>query len=356
MKKKILIALVAVLLLVAVSASFFLYASSQPFYQPGMVRAAKNLRAPLAPPAQTGDPAFWQVEADITLRHFAHGAGKNVLVIHGGPGVPFLQPLSGLEPLAGEYQFHYYDQRGCGESTRPFDKFESANTYENMKSLEQTLGLGAQIADIERIRQILGEEKLILVGHSWGGFLASLYAAEFPERVQALILVSPATMLVMPQEEADLFETVRARLAAEEQAGFDAFMEDYFDFGGGLFQKSEADLVAMQIRFAGYYGVAMGTHTTFPEQGRPGGWMAWAQYLSLGQKHDYRPALQTVTAPVLVVHGANDLQSESASRAYAQVFPNAQFAVIEAASHFSFEEQAQEFASLVAEFLSALHQ
>ena len=354
MKKKILIGLVVVILVAAVVVTLFMSAMSQPFYKPGMVREGKNLRAPLTPPAQLGNPDFWQVESDIQLHHFSHGAGRVVLVIHGGPGVPFLQPMSGLESLAGEYQFHYYDQRGSGQSTRPFDRFDSPNTYENMTALEQTLGLGAQIADIERIRQILGEEKLILVGHSWGGFLASLYAAEFPERVEALILVSPATMLVMPQEEADLFDTVRARLPQGEQAAFDAFMDDYFDFGSGLFQKSEADLIAMQVQFAEYYGVAMEINTTFPEQGQPGGWMVWAQYLSLGQKHDYRPALQKVAVPALVLHGADDLQSESASRAYAEVFPNAQFAVIAEASHFSFEEQPEEFARLVAEFLAGL--
>ncbi len=354
MKRKLLIILAALLLLAGIVVGVFWYMSTQPLYQPGMVCEGKNLRAPLTPPDQSGDPNFWQVESDIQLHHFSHGEGKAVLVIHGGPGVPFLQPMSGLEALAGEYQFHYYDQRGCGESTRPFDRFESPNTYENMTVLEQTLGLGAQIADIERIRQILGEEKLILIGHSWGGFLASLYAAEFPDHVEALILVSPATMLVMPQEEADLFETVRARLPAEQQAGFDAFMDDYFDFGGGLFQKSEADLIAMQVQFAGYYGLAMEINTALPEQGQPGGWMVWAQYLSLGQKHDYRPALAAVNAPVLVLHGADDLQSESASRAYVDAFPNARFAVIAEASHFSFEEQPEEFAKLVAEFLAGL--
>jgi len=130
----------------------------------------------------------------IELAHFAVGEGRNVLIIHGGPGRPFRQPISGLESLTGEFQFHYYDQRGCGKSTRPIDRFELANMYENMMELDRTLGLGTQIADIERIRQILGDDKLILIGYSWGGFLASLYAAEFPEHVEALILVAPAIL------------------------------------------------------------------------------------------------------------------------------------------------------------------
>lgn len=351
MKKFLVISTIVLVLVVGGIAIGFWYMSQQPLYQPGMVRETKNLRAPLTPPAQTGDADFWQVEPDINLYHFSRGEGRNVLIIHGGPGVPFRQPILGLEPLADEYRFHYYDQRGCGQSTRPFDRFESSNMYENMTTLDQTLGLGAQIADIERIRQILGDEKLILIGHSWGGFLASLYAAEFPEHVEALILVSPATTLVMPQDEDDLFDSVRASLPQDQLAEYDAFIADYFNFND-LFSHSEADLVAMNNRFGEYYLPVAGIKPgDLVERGEPGGWMAWAMYISMGQRHDYRAALKPVTAPVLVIHGADDLQSEAASRQYADLFPNSEFVIIEDTGHFSFEQQPEQFAARVAEFL-----
>ncbi len=338
MKRKVLwIGLVVLAGLVVIGIGGFWYFSTQPFYQPGMVRADENLSAPLSPPAQPEGTGTWLVEPGIELAHFAEGSGRNVLVIHGGPGMPFTEPMSGLDALTNDFRFHYYDQRGSGESTRPIDRFTSSNRYENMQALDRTLGLGAQIGDIERIRQILGEEKLILLGHSWGGFLASLYAAEFPEHVEALILVAPANVLVMPQPEADsdLFASVRANLTASQQVEFDAFMDDYMDFNS-LFDKSDADLVGMNIKFGEYYLNVV--DSPLPVQGRPGGWMVWAQYLSMGQRHDYRPALAEVGAPVLVLHGAEDLQSEAASRMYAEAFPNAEFVVIENAGHFSFEE------------------
>lgn len=351
MKRKIIL-IVGGLLLLIIAAGGFWYMSMQPLYQPGIVR---EMGAALTPPAQPVGSQKWLVEPGIELAHFAVGEGRNVLIVHGGPGQPFVQPMSGLEPLTSDYQFHYYDQRGCGESTRPIDRFDSQNMYANMKTLDQKLGLGAQVADIERIRRILGDEKLILIGHSWGGFLASLYAAEFPEHVEALILVSPANTLVMPQPDAesDLFAAVRAKLTPEEQAEFDAFMKEYFDFNG-LFQKSEADLVAMNEQFGNYYLQVMGTdtQTEWPEQGKPGGWMVWAGYVSMGQRHDYRPALRDVDAPVLVIHGADDLQSEAATRLYVDAFPNAEFAVIEHASHASFEDQPGQFAAIVKSFLA----
>jgi proline iminopeptidase len=354
MKRNVLLGIVGgIALVIIIGVGGFWYLSIQPLYRPGMVRRGENLRAPLTPPAQSAGAQTWLVEPGIELAHFAAGAGRNMLVIHGGPGAPFAQPMRGLHPLTDTYRFHYYDQRGCGESTRPIDRFASTNMYENMQTLDQTLGLGAQIADIERIRQILGEERLILIGHSWGGFLASLYAAEFPESVAGLILIAPANTLVMPQPEADsdLFASVRANLPADQQAGFDAFMADYMDFNS-LFQKTEDELVALNQRFGEYYGRVV--KTAFPEQGHPGGWMVWAQYVSMGQRHDYRPALAQVNAPVLVIHGADDLQSEAASRSYLEALPNAEFVVIQEASHFPFEQQPAQFAQVVSAFLGKL--
>ena len=157
----------------------------------------------------------------------------------------------------------------------------------------------------------------------------------------------------MPQPDADsdLFAAVRAGLPVEEQAEFDDFMKEYMDFNG-LFQKSDAELVAMNEQFGKYYLKVVKTPIPpLPRQGKPGGWMVWAQYISMGQRHDYRYALQKVSAPVLVIHGADDLQSEAASRLYEEAFPNAKFAVIENADHFSFEEQPEQFAAIVKKFL-----
>ncbi len=352
-RKTILIAGLVIVLIVAVGGGAFWWMTQQPLYRPGMVRAGENLRSPLSPPSQTGDAEFWQVESDIKLYHFSEGSGRNVLIVHGGPGMPFREPLRGLDPLTSEFQFQYYDQRGCGKSTRPIDTFESQNTYENMTVLDKTLGLGAQIADIERIRQILGEEKLILVGHSWGGFLASLYAAEFPERVESLILISPANSLVMPQPDAesDLFASVRDRLPKDQLTEYDAFIKDYFDFNK-LFTRSDSDLMAMDEKFGKYYvSVVNMPEEQWIKQGEPGGWMTWGMYISMGQRHDYRDLMRKVTAPVLVIHGADDLQSEAASRLYSDTFPNAQFAVIGNTGHFSFQDKPVEFASIVSDFL-----
>jgi pimeloyl-ACP methyl ester carboxylesterase len=123
------------------------------------------------------------------------------------------------------------------------------------------------------------------------------------------------------------------------------------DFGS-LFQKSEADLVAMNEQFGRYYQAVV--DTPLPGQGEPGGWMVWGMYASMGRRHDYRSAVRDVNAPVLVIHGSEDLQTESASRGYVDAFPNARFQVVENAGHFVFDEQPAAFAAAVSAFLKEL--
>jgi proline iminopeptidase len=350
--KKILIGVGILLLLLAAAGGYFWFMMNQSMYQPGSIRSGEFLESPLTPPNQKEDSDYWQMSEDIKLYHFASGEGKNVLVIHGGPGYPFRESIRALEALESQYRFHYYDQRGCGESTRPIDTFTSQNYYENTQVLERRLGLTAQIADIERIRQILGDEKITLIGHSFGGFLASLYAAEFPEHVDGLVLIAPATLLVMPQDESDLFDSIADNLSDEELDEYYLFVEEYFNFRD-IFDKSEADLMKMQTELGNYYQRAIGTEPIIP-QGKAGGWMVWAMYFSMGQRYDYRDALKVVSAPVLVLHGADDLQSETASRIYSDAFPNTQFEVIENAAHIMFEDQPDQFVSLLEGFLERI--
>ena len=351
--KKYIKYIVGIILLIVVGAGYFIWsAMMKPLYEPGQIKSGENLRSSLTPPTQSNDDEFWQVEPDIQLHHFAEGEGRNVLIIHGGPGQPYGEPWPGLDALTDTYLFHYYDQRGSGQSTRPIDTFDSQNYYQNMQQLDQALGMSAQLADIERIRQILGDEKLIIIGHSFGAFQASLYAAEFPERVEKLILVTPAPMLLMPMPFPGLFDSVEERLPEEMLADYQLWFEKYFDFQN-VFNNSEADLVALNEEFGRYF-VASGAagNRYMPEPSQSGGWMVTATYLSMGQKHDYRLAMAVVDVPVLVIHAAADLvQVEAASRSYLEVFPHAQYEVIEDAGHMVFYDQPEKFGEVIAGFL-----
>ncbi|MEM9645132.1 MAG: alpha/beta hydrolase [Planctomycetota bacterium] len=327
----------------------------QPMYSFGDVREGKNLRASLVPPEQS-DSETWLVEPDIRLGFDAHGEGHPVLIVHGGPGMPYPSNWKGLASLTDRFRFYFYHQRGCGRSTRPFDRF-SGGYYQNMVELEQTLGLGAQIADIERIRQILGREKITLIGHSFGGFIAALYAAEFPDRVDKLVLVAPAGMLTPPDKERDLFQLTRAKLAERQQEAFDIFRNEYLDFGN-IFEKSDKDLADRHQRLGEFVLSALDRPASDLRDHPPvGGWSVFALYFSVGRAQDYRPALQAITAPTLIIQGEDDELALAGTNTYKPI-PGSRFAILkretetQQAGHFVFDESPHTFADRVEQFLS----
>ncbi len=325
------------------------YFMNQPLYQPGDL-AGKTIRVA----EQKGEADYWVMEDNIRLYHAEQGRGRKILMIHGGPGIPFSGPWKCLDSL--DYTFSYYDQRGSGKSTRPFDVFDSASYYTNMSLLETTLGIGAQLKDIERIRMLWQQEKITLIGHSFGGFLAAMYAAEFPEKVEAMVLVAPADVLVFPPEDGGLFELVKSRLSGDMLDEYNDYLNSYLDFGN-IFEHSEKQLANLHRDFYRYYSAAASDRSfaipELPEPSAVGGWMVFGLYFSLGKTHDYSESLRRVWAPVLVIHGKNDLQSEASSKQYAELMPNSRFKVIENAGHFSFEEQGDRFQQLVDRFLKA---
>ncbi|QDU32732.1 Proline iminopeptidase [Poriferisphaera corsica] len=329
----------------------------QPMYEVGDARDERLLRGPLRPPIQTGEAGVWLVEPDVKLAFDVYGEGEDVLVVHGGPGMPYGKLWDGLEALTDRYRFYFYDQRGAGRSTRLFDRFEG-NYYENMVRLEQGLGLGAQVADIERARQILGQEQITVIGHSYGGFVAMLYAAEFPEHVKKLVLVAPADVLLPWDEKEgdDLFEGTREKLSEGDRVVFDRLMSEYFNFAG-IFERSDEELATIHVGVGKYLLKGLGAdHVEMNDAVKSGGWSVFAVYFSQGQAGDYREALEQVKARTLIVHGADDVMARRGSEHYREI-EGSEFVVISGekdggtAGHFVYDEQAKKFGEVVGAFL-----
>jgi proline iminopeptidase len=337
-----------------VGVAFALRSMGKGLYEVGDV--ANQMQNTSTSPMASTSQHYWKVDRTTELFHFSQGAGKDLLVIHGGPGFPTDHPWKAAALLGSKYRFQFYHQRGCGLSTHPLDNPPAGNLFQQMTTVESQLGLARQIADIERIRIILGQDKLTLVGHSFGALIAALYASEFPQHVRAMILVSPANLVVFPKAGDDLFTLVGKRLPITMKDEYSSYMKRYFDFPS-LFKMNESELSAFYGQFKGFYEAASGDlpQSQSPEaHGVAGGWMPLAVYLSMGQHHDYRSALTKTNAPVLVIHGANDILPESDSHEFASYFKNSSFALIQDAGHFSFDQQPVEFAKVVSTFLNGI--
>jgi proline iminopeptidase len=325
-------------------------------FQPGTVEQTLAARGESldVPPGQPVDGPRWQVAPGVELNHLAVGQGKDVVVVHGGPGLPPSAPWRSAVLTADTLRWHFYDQRGCGASSRPLTHAPSGGTWPAMQEVEARLGLAAQLADLERIRRLLGQERLTLVGHSFGALVAALYAAEWPERVEALVLVAPAPLVTMPAGDGDLFAQVNARLDAEGQRTLEAWLRHTFDFPARL-KEDEPTLSRHFAAFGPLYAQAVRRErpaAMVPDSGVPGGLLSLGLYLSLGRHHDWSGWLRRVRAPTLVIHGAEDLQPRSATERVVEALPHARLVELAGSGHFPFEEQPEAFARTLRAFLA----
>ncbi|WP_242138515.1 MULTISPECIES: prolyl aminopeptidase [unclassified Sphingomonas] len=99
--------------------------------------------------------------------------GTPAVFLHGGPGGGIAPSHRRLFDPA-RYDVLLFDQRGCGRST-PHASLEANTTWH-------------LVADIERLRAMLGVDRWLVFGGSWGSTLSLAYAETHPERVSALIL------------------------------------------------------------------------------------------------------------------------------------------------------------------------
>ncbi len=348
MKRKTIMIIVTTLIILGITGYFTLKVLfSGPLYNPGDLTEKSQYSHLLKEVNRKDNPNSFTLNEGISLNYFTKGVGKPVVVIHGGPGIPHQEAWSGLDSLTAEYKFYYYDQRGCGKSTRPFDKFESNNFYKNISALNTNLGLPAQVSDIEQIRRKLGIDEITIIGHSFGGFLACLYAIEFPDRVEKLILVTPADVIKIPSETNGLYGAVEKHLPANKLEEYKSYLKEVFDFKN-IFLKSEQELSDLNKKFTEYYYFATNNNTseslTDPEIG---GWVQNAVFLSMGKKHDYSEYFQRIKVPTLIIHGEEDIIPVESVQLYIDNIPNCRLETIPEAAHFSFNEQAKRFGEIV---------
>ena len=135
--------------------------------------------ASTSPTPSTGDGTDGRVVAIAELNgtsiwYEQEGTGPPCLVLHGGLGVDHTLYQRTLAPLGERLRLVYLDHRGNGRSGRP-----SVDTI----TMEQLADDAAALAGH------LGLERVVVLGHSYGGFVAQELTLRHPELVSALLLV-----------------------------------------------------------------------------------------------------------------------------------------------------------------------
>jgi proline iminopeptidase len=137
-------------------------------------------------PVARANTQYWSLPSGSRIAYSVYEPPAGVLVkpepivfLHGGPGVRAtdLDHAFYSQFAKDGFRVYLFDQAGSGLS----DRLPHAGDY----TVER------YVTDLEEIRQQIGAERMILIGHSWGGMLAAHYVAAYPARVAKLVFHSP---------------------------------------------------------------------------------------------------------------------------------------------------------------------
>lgn len=134
--------------------------------------------APAAAQPSDAEPAWYlQVaggECELFVQEYGPPAADTVVALHGGWGAEHGYLLTAFEGFAQDHHLVFYDQRGSLRSPCP----------------DSLVSIDAHLADLDRLREELGMERMTLLGHSMGTNLALFYLRRRPDRVRGLVLAA----------------------------------------------------------------------------------------------------------------------------------------------------------------------
>jgi proline iminopeptidase len=224
-----------------------------------------------------GDVRLFVEVVGAKLEHGPGGARERptVVALHGGPGFDHTLTLAVLGPLADVAQVVHYDMRGHGRSDDgPRERWT----------------LEAWADDVVALCDALGIERPVVLGKSFGAFVAAVYAGRHPDHPGRLVLLSPAARH-LPERCIPVFE----RLGGPEAgAAARAAFADH---------PSDEDLRR-------YEGVCLPLYGAAPSEAGPAAIdrRELREHFAEGEARtmDLRPALARVRCPVLVIAGVDD--------------------------------------------------
>lgn len=265
------------------------------------------------------------------------GKGAPMLVLHGGPGLDQSYLLPQMLDLSKDHEVTFYDQRGAGKSLEtPMDLAH--------------LNFDQFIKDLDAIRKASGHDKVILVGHSFGGRLAMIYALKYPEHVSQLILLNSAPADHKGQQAFFDELAIRTKPLGDQLAGLSS---------QELFDKLSAEEIHTLFRklFAVYFYDTKDadelTLTMSAESAKSG-----AKVRAIMPYHssdfDLFPELKNLKVPTLIIHGNADVIPEWTALELKNAIPNSELYIMEKCGHFPYIEKPEKLFSKIRSFEASL--
>jgi pimeloyl-ACP methyl ester carboxylesterase len=252
-----------------------------------------------------------------------------LLFVHGLAG-SWQNWLEQLPVFATSHRVIALDLPGFGCSPLPHEKLTVSYYARLLDALLETLGISAAA----------------VVGNSMGGFTAAELAIAFPQRVERLVLVSPAGISTYGHPGATRALPTLRRLESLLAA-----------YTGWL--ASKADIVARRPRLRNLTLNVVALHPELlppplaAEQLRGSGKPGFLQALEANLTYDYRHRLPEIACPTLIVWGAQDrLITVRDAAVYAEMIPNSRKLILEDTGHTAMLERPAQFNELLEKFLS----
>jgi len=275
-------------------------------------------------------------DAELVVHVVGNGreASPPAIVISGGPGLAW--DYLRLPPaIADRIALAHLELVGTGDSARLPDP--------------SAYGRARDVADVEGLRAHLDAPQVVLVGHSYGGFVALDYALAHPDRVAGLVLYDTA-----PTSGVELWTEIRANVQA--RAGAPWFPEVAAAMADYPQATTDHALAAAFARLAPLY---LHDHAADPRR-----WDAWFARIRIsaararGGAHDgfdVRTRLPELRMPTLVLVGASDFVCPLViARAMADAIPDAELVELRNSGHFGHVEEPEAFAAAVVAFVDRL--
>ncbi|GIW51950.1 MAG: amino acid amidase [Gemmatimonadales bacterium] len=255
------------------------------------------------------------------------GEGPDVVVLHGGPGAHHDYLLPYFDHLASGRRLRYYDQRGGGRS--PIGRHVPAGWREH-------------VADLRGLLEEWDIARATLLGFSWGGLLALLFAISHPDRVGRLALVSPAAPTAEGRKE---FER-----RFSERASDPAILSARDELARSGLRERDPEAYArrlFELAVAPYFRDPARTRLLTPF--RVTGRIQQAAWDSLGA-YDLRHQIGHIRVPAIVLHGRHDPMPLAGSQEIARLL-GAPLVIFEQSGHVPYVEEPERFTAVLDQFL-----